>query len=337
MMRISITSYTVDLTDGDLRQLSQLGVDCIDFGNGSAFRGVKEQGYPDLDELLKLKRRIRSFGLDINRVTLPDLTNKFMQNEPGCERELENSINALKVFGEAEIPIARQRFEGDTFPYLTTKYRAIQRGGAIARGESLGFTKEKFPHPTLEEHERYWERFCEAYRHLVPVAEDYNVLLGMHPSDVPHPGTLFGGLGYRRIMDAFPSKNVGYIYCVGTRAEEGGSSLVLDEIHHYGRKGKIFLVHFRNVRGSLPTTKAFEEALLDDGDLNMFKILLELRKVGFNGCLNPDHVPILEGVQIEPNASWPNTCIHWSYNNIGYAYSIGYMKALLAALVEFEG
>ncbi len=336
MMKISMTSYNVDLSDADLRQLSQLGVDCIDFGKGSAFKGVKEQGYPDLDELLKLKRRIRSYGMDINRVTLPDLSLKFMHNEPGAEGELENSIRAMKVFGEAGIPIARQRFEGDTFPQLTTQYRSIQRGGAIARGEAVGFNQEEY-HPTLELYEAYWNRFCDAYAQLVPVAEDYNVQLGMHPSDAPHPGTLFGGLGYRRIIDAFPSKNVGYIYCVGTRAEEGGSSLVLDEINQYGRKGRIFLVHFRNVRGSLPTTKAFEEALLDDGDLNMFKILLELHKVGYDGCLNPDHVPILEGVQIEHNPSWPNTCIQWNYNNIGYVYSIGYIKALLAALVEFSG
>ncbi|MDR4945584.1 hypothetical protein [Neobacillus cucumis] len=46
---------------------------------------------------------------------------------------------------------------------------------------------------------------------MVPVAEDANVLLGMHPSDAPHPETLFCGLGYHRLMDAFPSKNVGYI------------------------------------------------------------------------------------------------------------------------------
>lgn len=338
MMKVSITSYYPDkLTDSDLRQLAQLGVDCIDFGKGSAFKGVKEQGYPDLDELLKLKRRLRSFGLDVNRVTLPDLSMKFMRNEPGSEKELENSVNAIKAFGEAGYPIARQRFQGDTFPYLTTKYRSIQRGGAIARGESLGFTTETFPHPTVEQYEAYWESFCAAYRELVPVAEDYNVLLGMHPSDAPHPETPFGGLGYHRIIDAFPSRNVGYVYCIGTRAEEGGSSLVLNEINHYGRKGKLFLVHFRNVRGSLPTTKAFEEALLDDGDMNMFKLLLELDKVGFNGCLNPDHVPILEGVEIEHVPSWPNTCIQWNYNNIGYAYSIGYIKALLAALVEFKG
>lgn len=337
MMRISITSYKTNFTDQELKQLSQLGVDCIDFGGGNAFPGVKEQGYPDLDAILALRKRLRSFGLDVNRVTLPDITKKFMNNEPGSEREVENSIQAIKAFGEAGITLARQRFEGDTFPNSTIKYRALQRGGAIARGESISFTEEKLPYTTLENYEKMLDRFCDAYKQLVPAAEASNVLLGMHPSDVPHPGTLFGGLGYHRIIDLFPSKNVGYVYCVGTRAEEGGSSLVLDEVSNYGRKGKIFLVHLRNVRGSLATTRAFEETLLDDGDINIFKLLLELDKVGYDGCLNPDHVPILEGAEPDIHPSWPNTCIKWNYNNVGYAYSIGYIRALLNALTEYRG
>lgn len=52
---------------------------------------------------------------------------------------------------------------------------------------------------------------------------------------------------------------------------------VPDEINYYGRKGRIFEVHFRNVRGSLATSGGFEEVLLDDGDINMFKIILELK------------------------------------------------------------
>ena len=50
------------------------------------------------------------------------------------------------------------------------------------------------------------------------------------------------------------------------------------------------MVHFRNVRGSLATAGGYEETLLDDGDMNMFKIMLALREVGFDGCLNPDHI-----------------------------------------------
>ena len=136
--------------------------------------------------------------------------------------------------------------------------------------------------------------------------------------DTPLPDTPLGGLGFHRVIDAFPSRNVGYLYCCGTRAEAGGSALVLDEVHNYGRKGRIFTVHLRNVRGSLATARGFEEVLLDDGDMNMFKILLELQRVGFDGCLNPDHVPALEG-------DGPGV-------DQGLAYSVGYIKALLAAL-----
>jgi mannonate dehydratase len=53
-MKVSVTLNRTDLTDSHLRLLTQIGVDCVDFGSGSSFTGVKEQGYPDLDELLKL-------------------------------------------------------------------------------------------------------------------------------------------------------------------------------------------------------------------------------------------------------------------------------------------
>ena len=47
--------------------------------------------------------------------------------------------------------------------------------------------------------------------------------------------------------------------------------------------------------GAWPRPGDLEETLLDDGDMNMAKILLELDRVGFDGCINPDHIPALEG------------------------------------------
>jgi mannonate dehydratase len=222
----------------------------------------------------------------------------------------------LQVFAKAEIPIARQRFAGDASPGHTSPYRSVHRGGYRSRGEYVHEAK-----PDLrprEEIERWWDRFSQVYARLVPVAEEYGIQLAIHPSDTPYPGTPFDGLGLQRVLDAFPSRNVGLLYCVGTRAEAGGSPLVLDEINHFGRKGRIMTVHFRNVRGSLATAGGFEEVLLDDGDINMFRVLLELHKIGFAGCVNPDHIPHLEGDS--------------GGAGLGLAYSIGYIRALLAAL-----
>ncbi len=314
MIRISV--WHRDLSDSYLRMISQLGADCVDFGAGDAFPGVKEQGYPDLDQLLKMKRTFQSWGLEINRVTLPDISEQVMRGEGDAERELENVSNALRVFGEAGVPIARQRFGGDAMPHLTKPYQSLHRGGYLSRGEYAHLCR---PQPTSQEAlDTWWKHFQEAYSVLVPVAEEAGVKLAVHPSDTPYAGTAFDGLGFHRVIDLFPSRWVGYLYCIGTRAEAGGSSLILDEINNYGRKGRIFTVHFRNVRGSLATAGGFEEVLLDDGDMNMYRVLLALHKVGFDGCLNPDHIPALEGDH--------------GHVSMGLAYSVGYIKALLAAM-----
>ena len=320
MIRISVFQRShIEMSDTYLQQMAALGVDCLDFGRDTDFPGVEEQGYPDLDGVIKMRRRIRSFGLDINRVTLPNVTEKFMHDQDGGEAELENIAKALQVFAEAGIPIARQRFYGSTFPELMTRYQSVHRGGYLSRGESRWLTREEPEKPTLAQLEDWWAHFCRVYERLVPVAEEYDIKLAIHPSDTPTPDTPLGGLGFHRVIDAFPSRQVGFVYCIGTRAEAGGSSLVLDEINNYGRKGRLFMCHMRNVRGSLATAAGFEEVLLDDGDLNMFKVMLELQKVGFEGCINPDHIPTIPG-------DGPDRAIGW-------AYSIGYIKALLAALV----
>ena len=253
-VEVRISYGLSDLSVPNLKRFSQLGVDCVDFGSGDSWPGVKEQGFPDLDAVLQARKLIRSYGMDINRVTLPDVTERYFLDQEGGEKDVENTVNALRVFAEAGVPIA----------------------------------------------------------------DETGIKLAMHPSDIPMPDTPFGGIGYHRIIDAFPSKQVGYLYCCGTRAEAGGQPLILDEIHNYGRKGRIFMVHFRNVRGSLATAGAYEEVHLDDGDMNMFRILQALNDVGFDGCINPDHIFAIEGDGEVPYQ--------------GIAYSVGYIKALLAAL-----
>ncbi len=317
MLRVSIFRHNAELTDEWLRQKVALGADAIDFGLDRDMPGVTEQGYPRLDDVRALRKRLRSFGIDINRVTLPTLTRNFIDERVGAEDELENAARALEVYGQARIPIARQRTEGDVFPQMMEAYRTPHRGGYMSRAESL--RRGPVEIPSRAEMDRWWGRFCHAFERLTPIAEAYDIKLAVHPSDTPNVDTPFGGIGFHRIIDAFPSPNVGYVYCIGTRAEAGGSSLVIDEINNYGRKGKLFMLHMRNVRGSLATASGFEETLLDDGDLNMARILRELRNVGFSGCINPDHIPDLPG--------------DTETRDVGWAYSIGYLKALFAASV----
>ena len=56
---------------------------------------------------------------------------------------------------------------------------------------------------------------------------------------------------FRRIFDLVPSDANGMLFCQGCVTEMGVN--VYDAIREMGAKNKIVYVHFRNVRGALPS------------------------------------------------------------------------------------
>ena len=76
-------------------------------------------------------------------------------------------------------------------------------------------------------------------------------------------------------------------------------------------------IHFRNVSGPIPY---FVETIVDNGYTDMHKLMRTLYEVDFRGAVIADHVPGMVG--------GPRT---------GWAYSIGYIKALFAAVGAEKG
>ena len=84
---------------------------------------------------------------------------------------------------------------------------------------------------------------------------------------------------------------------------------VLETIKYFGEK--IFKVHFRNVNTTLPH---FVETFLDNGYMDMSKVMKALKESNFKGVAIPDHIPNMA-----------------NDHRVATAYTIGYMKALLGA------
>lgn len=104
---------------------------------------------------------------------------------------------------------------------------------------------------------------------------------------------------------------MGMCLCVGCWLE-GGDLMgkdVLETIHYFGERNKLFKVHFRNVDAPLPH---FVETFMDGGYMDMYKVMKALQEVNFNGVAIPDHIPRMAGGR-----------------GVATAYTIGYMKALL--------
>jgi mannonate dehydratase len=110
-----------------------------------------------------------------------------------------------------------------------------------------------------------------------------------------------------------PSESNNLEFCLGTIAEMTDGS-VYEATNQYSKQNKIAYIHFRNVVGKVPN---YKEVFVDEGDIDMFKILEILKQNNFEGILIPDHTP-----QMSCDGSW----------YAGMAYAMGFMKAALRAV-----
>jgi mannonate dehydratase len=62
-------------------------------------------------------------------------------------------------------------------------------------------------------------------------------------------------------------------------------------IEEFAATGRIFMVHFRNIRGGYLD---FQEVFPDEGDVDMFEAIKAYQRGGYRGPLCPDHVPFSE-------------------------------------------
>ena len=115
-----------------------------------------------------------------------------------------------------------------------------------------------------------------------------------------------------------PSRSNSLEYCLGTLTEmtERGENCiaVYEAIDRHSKRGAISYVHFRNVRDVVPN---YKETFIDEGDLDMARVLTILHHNHFDGVLIPDHTPLMSC-----SAPW----------HAGMAFAMGYMKSLMDRL-----
>jgi mannonate dehydratase len=88
---------------------------------------------------------------------------------------------------------------------------------------------------------------------------------------------------------------------------------VLETIRYFGERKKLFKIHFRNV--TAPRPEGFAETYLDDGYMDMSRVIRTLNDVGFDGVIISDHLPEMVGGHATAEA-----------------FAIGYMKGLVQAV-----
>ena len=168
--------------------------------------------------------------------------------------------------------------------------------------------------------EEMWDRIGYLYERIIPVAEEAGVNVGAHPDDPPEvhyrgvEQVLNSLEGLKRLTELVPSPRNGLLFCIGTLHEMGEDTM--DGTEYFLQRGKIFSAHFRNPRGTMPQG-GYQEDFLDEGDLDMLAVMRLFHRYGYQGGLDPDHAVGIVGD---------------GGGRLGFAWELGYMKALMAAV-----
>jgi mannonate dehydratase len=314
-------------SDADLRLLAGLGVRHI----CSALPSRALDDSWSVAGLSRLRERVERSGLRLDMVPLPLSSSPIRRAEnphillgqsPARDREIDHICQMIRNVGRAGIPAVK---------YNLTLLGVVRTESTPGRGEArystFVYDKARPDDPPPAEcgpvsAEAMWERITYFLERVVPVAEACKVRLCCHPHDPPMPRDRgFRGVhqvlgsveGLKRFVAIRPSPYHGLNFCQGTVAEmlAKPAQEIYDVIRYFGSRGKIFNVHFRNIKGGFLN---FQETFPDDGDVDMLRALRVYREVGYDGMIMPDHVPQIEG---DPDRAQ------------AFAFAFGYIQALL--------
>jgi len=346
-MRFGLGTF-MDPHPSRLRFVKQLGVDDILLN----LWGAREAGYPNLpltgekewafQNLLQLRNQIEDAGLRLNALeNLPyEFYDKIMLGAEGRDQQIEHVKNTIRNMGRAGIPRLGYNWMPNGVWRSSTSYPI--RGGAESSAIDMTQLKEApQTHDRQYSEQEMWDNYEYFLERVLPVAEEEDVTLALHPDDPPVES--IGGIArpfrspdnLERAMDFVPSDNHGLEFCLGNFSAMGAD--IPKEIKRFGERGEIEYVHFQTISNELPT---FHEVFVDqDGFYDPYEVISALDDVGFTGMIILGHAPKMEGdEQRLGHADQASLDVHSEgWKEQGRAFTIGYLRGILNTHRQLAG
>jgi len=310
--------------DDDYRVMAQLGLKHVCAnppGPPASWR---------LDDLLRHREKIESFGLILDMIQLP-LPSRVIEKAsypdillagPDRDRQLDAVCQLIEDCATAGIPSAKYNLNLIGIPRTPDE---LGRGGsrnAAFRWDRADQDAAPGAAGVLSEDEN-WERIDYFLGRVVPVAEAGKVRLACHPHD-PYTPPGYRGVtrvlgtveGLKKFVLMHESPYHGLNFCQGSVGEmlDNPREEIDDIIRWFGTRGKLFNVHFRNISGG---KLSFMETFPDEGDMDMARSARVYEEVGYQYMLMPDHVPHIDGR--DPDG-------------VAFAFCYGYITALIQTI-----
>ena len=290
-----------------------------------------------LERILEVKKEVEDHGLEFHTIESVNVREDIKLGIPSRDRYIQNYIDTLKNLGKAGIKVVCYNFM-PVFDWMRSDLSKILNDGSTALAYDDRILSQVDPEKLLEKMEKGshgfdlpgWEpkrlkeikKLLNLYRGVdqeklfanlkyfleavIPVAEDGEIKMAIHPDDPPWP--VFGlprivtcPDNLERIVRLVDRPANGLTLCSGSLGANPNHHIPT-LVRHFGKMGRLHFGHVRNIR--IHGEKTFDEAAHKDEDasLDIYDIMKAYYDIGFEGPIRPDHGRMIWGEQGRPGS-----------------------------------
>ncbi|AAK79300.1 mannonate dehydratase [Clostridium acetobutylicum] len=275
-----------------------------------------------IEAILKLKNEVESYGLNFDVIeSVPvhediklglKTRDKYIENYKENIRNLSKAgvkvicYNFMPIFDWTRTQVDKVLDDGSTtLVYYKNQLKKMDplTGELSLPGWDSSYTKDQlsslFEKYQNVDQEVLWSNLEYFLKQIIPVAEECDVKMAIHPDDPPYnifglPRIITNEQNLDRFLKIVDSKYNGLTFCTGSLGCASFNDVV-KMVDKYSSQGRIHFMHVRNVK--LLFDGSFEESAHYSpcGSLDIVEIMKVLHKNKFDGYIRPDHGRMIWG------------------------------------------
>lgn len=278
-----------------------------------------------VERIKSLKQTVEDAGLEISCIESVPVHEDIKLGKNTRDKLIRNYKQTIRNIGKLGIPVICYNFMpvfdwtrsdlnhslpdgSNSLAFLKKDIEKMDplSGELSLPGWDSSYTKESlqqvFDEYNQINKEKLWDNLEYFIKEIIPVAEEANVRMAIHPDDPPYdifglPRIITDLKAVERFLDIFDSEYNGITMCVGSYASDEKNNV--EEITEYAlKRNRINFMHTRNVAVG---EWGFQETahLSECGSIDMNEIVRLLVKYDWNGPLRPDHGRQIWNDQVE--------------------------------------
>ncbi|PAD89025.1 mannonate dehydratase [Niallia circulans] len=300
-----------------------------------------------LEKIIELKNAVEKVGMYISVIESVPVHEDIKIGLPTRDQYIENYKETIRNIGKAGIEVVCYNFM-PIFDWTRSSLDYVLPDGSTALifeeevveqmdpligelslpGWDSSYKEDDlyklFDHYKNVKEEKLWENLEYFLKAIIPVAEEANVKMAIHPDDPPWnifglPRIITNKANLERLLSIVDSPFNGLTMCSGSLGAEPANDFP-QMLRYFGNKGRVHFVHARNIK--LTGNRSFQESahMTEYGSIDMYEVIHALKEFNYSGPIRPDHGRMIWGETGKPGYGLYDRAL-------GAAYLLGLWEA----------